>query len=89
MDILDKIKDKGMAIEINTSGILKGLGSQHPDDELIKEMIQRDIPLLLSSDAHRPHYVGYMFEEVIKKARKFGLSHLCSYENRVQKLVKI
>ncbi len=88
-DILDKIKNKGMAIEVNTSGILKGLGSQHPDDELIKEMIQRDIPLLLSSDAHKPHYVGYMFEEVIKKAKKLGLSHLCRYETREQQLVKI
>jgi len=89
LDLLDKIKNKGMAIEINTSGILKKIGSQHPDDEILKEMIQRDIPLLLSSDAHKPDYVGYMFEGTIEKTRKLGLSHLCIYEKREQQLVKI
>jgi histidinol-phosphatase (PHP family) len=89
LDLLDKIKNTGMAIEINTSGILKKLGSQHPDDEILKEIIQREIPLVLSSDAHRPDFVGYMFEETIEKIRKLGLSHLCRYEKREQQLVKI
>jgi histidinol-phosphatase (PHP family) len=89
LDLLDKIKNKGMAIEINTSGFLKKIGNQYPDDEIIKEMIQRNIPLLLGSDAHNPKYVGYKFEEIIEKARKWGLSHLCIYERREQKLVKI
>ena len=89
LDLLDKIKNKGMAIEINTSGILKELGSQYPDDDIVKEIIQRNIPLLLGSDAHRPKYVGYMFEEIVEKLRKLGLSHLCTYEKREQKLVKI
>ena len=89
LDLLDKIKNTGMAIEINTSGILKELGSQHPDDEILKEIIQREIPLVLSSDAHRPDFVGYMFEETIEKIRKLGLSHLCRYEKRELQLVKI
>jgi len=89
LDLLDKIKNNGMAIEINTSGFLKEIGGQYPDDDIIKEIIQRDIPLLLGSDAHKPDYVGYMFEEIIEKIRKLGLSHLCVYEKREQKLVKI
>ncbi len=89
LDLLDKIKNKGMAIEINTSGTLKGIGSQFPDDKIIKEIIQRDIPLMLGSDAHRPKNIGYMFEKFIEKAKKWGLSHLCTYEKREQSLVKI
>jgi histidinol-phosphatase (PHP family) len=89
LDLLDKIKNKGMAIEINTSGTLKRIGSQFPSDEIIKEIIQHDIPLMLGSDAHRPENVGYMFEEFIEKAKKWGLSHICIYENREQSLVKI
>ena len=89
LDLLDKIKNKGMAIEINTSGVLKGIGSQFPSDEIVKEIIQYDIPLTLGSDAHRPKYVGYLFEEFIEKAKKWGLSHICSYEKREQILVKI
>ncbi|MFX1346420.1 MAG: histidinol-phosphatase [Promethearchaeota archaeon] len=89
LDLLDKIKNKGMTIEINTSGILKNVGSQFPADEIVKEMIKREIPLILGSDAHRPEYIGYMFEDFIAKAKKWGLSHLCTYEKREQKLVKI
>jgi histidinol-phosphatase (PHP family) len=78
-----------MAIEINTSATRKGLSNQFPDDEIIKEIIQRKIPLLLGSDAHKPEDVGYMFEETLEKAKKWGLTHLCTYKKREQKLVKI
>jgi len=89
LNLLDKIKNRGMAIEINTSGTLKGIGSQFPSDEIVKEIILREIPLLLGSDAHRPEKIGYMFEEFIEKAKKWGLSHICRYEHREQSLVKI
>ena len=89
LDLLDKIKNKGMAIEINTSATRKNLSNQFPDDDIIKEIIQRKIPLLLGSDAHKPEDVGYMFEETLEKAKKWGLTHLCIYEKREQKLVKI
>jgi histidinol-phosphatase (PHP family) len=89
LNLLDRIKNKGMAIEINTSGTLKGIESQFPSDKIVKEIIQRDIPLTLGSDAHRPKNIGFMFEEFIQKAKKWGLSHLCFYEKREQNLVRI
>ena len=78
-----------MAIEINTSGTLKKISSQFPSDEIVKEIIQRDIPLLLGSDAHRLKNIGYKFEEFLEKAKKWGLSHICTYEKREQSLIKI
>ena len=89
LDLLDKIKTKGMVIEINTSGIKKNLSSQFPDENILKEIIQRKIPLVLGSDASKPEFVGYKFEETVEKARKLGLSHLCLFEKREQKLIKI
>jgi len=89
LNLLDKIKDKGMAIEINTSATRKSLGNQFPDDEIIKEIIQRKIPLLLGSDAHKPEEVGYMFKETLEKAKKWDLTHLCIYDKREQRIVKI
>ncbi|MFW9950082.1 MAG: histidinol-phosphatase [Candidatus Thorarchaeota archaeon] len=89
LDLLDKIKNKGMAIEINTSGFLKEIGGQFPSDTIIKEIIQREIPIMLGSDAHSPQHVGFMFEEFIEKAKKWGSYRICSYEKREQNLVKI
>lgn len=89
MALLDLVRSKGMAVEINTHATRKGCKSQFPSDEIVKEMIQREIPLTLSSDAHRPEDIGYGFEEFIKKAKPWGLTHLCSYEKRSQKFVPV
>lgn len=89
MDLLDKIKSRGMAVEINMSGTVKGGLSQFPSDSIIKAMIQREIPLTLSSDAHRPENIGYQFDEFITKAKKWGLTHLCAYDKRKQRPVPI
>ncbi len=89
MGLLDKIKSKGMAVEINTSGIVKGGLSQFPSDNIIKEMIDREIPLTLSSDAHRPENIGYLFDETVSKLKQWGLTHLCAYDRRKQRSVPI
>ena len=89
LDLLDIIKTKGMTVEINTSGKRKGVFRQFPNDNIIKEMIQRNIPLTLGSDAHAPQYVGNGFLDFIDRAKKWGLSHLCFYEKREQKLIEI
>jgi histidinol-phosphatase (PHP family) len=89
MALLDRIKSKGMAVEINTSGTWKGALTQFPSDIIVKALIQRDIPLTLCSDAHRPENIGYRFQAFIKKAKPWGLTHLCTYENRKQQLIPI
>jgi histidinol-phosphatase (PHP family) len=89
MSLLDLINKMGMAVEINTSGTLKHCASQFPCDEIVKELIIRNIPLTLCSDAHRPENIGYEFEAFINKAKHWGLTNLCSYEKRKQTLVPI
>ncbi len=89
LNLLDKIKNNGIAIEINTSGFWKGVSSQFPEDKILKEIIKRNINVTLSSDAHRPDLVAYNFNEVIAKVKKMGLTHLCSFEKREQTLKKI
>lgn len=89
LELLDRIKSKGMAVEINTSGPVKGASSQFPIDSIVKELIRREVPLTMSSDAHRPENIGYQFQAFIEKAKPWGLTHLCSYEKREQRLVPI
>lgn len=89
LNLLDKIRNNGIAIEINTSGFWKGVSSQFPEDKILKEIIKRNINVTLSSDAHRPDLVAYNFNEVIAKVKKMGLTRLCSFEKREQILKKI
>lgn len=60
-DLLLAVKHKGMAIEINTSGI-PGRGEPFPSRQLLKRALHFQIPLLAGSDAHSPKDVGRHFD---------------------------
>lgn len=62
-EILETLKEKRMALEINTSGIAIR-GEPFPARRLLSMARDLGIPLLLSSDAHRPTEVARHFGEV-------------------------
>lgn len=58
--LLNAVKEKGMALEINTSGFtIRGV--PFPAPFILKEAIALGIPLLPGSDAHKPEDVGRNF----------------------------
>jgi histidinol-phosphatase (PHP family) len=61
--LLDGIRSKGVALEINTSGIAYR-GSPFPAPWIIKGALQRGIPLFAGSDAHQPEEVGRYFDRL-------------------------
>jgi histidinol-phosphatase (PHP family) len=62
-NLLDVVKAKGMAIEINTSGIAIR-GEPFPAAQFVKMAIDREIPLVAGSDAHKPEDVGNHFDRL-------------------------
>lgn len=61
--LLDAVKAKGVALEINTSGF-DYRGTPFPAPWIITEALARDIPLQAGSDAHQPHEVGRYFAQL-------------------------
>jgi len=61
--LLDTVKAKGMAIEINTSGFAIR-GEPFPATQFVKMAIDRKIPLVAGSDAHKPEDVGNHFDRL-------------------------
>jgi histidinol-phosphatase (PHP family) len=61
--LLDIVKTKGMAVEINTSGIAIR-GEPFPAAHILKMAIERGIPLVAGSDAHKPEDVGNHFNRL-------------------------
>lgn len=59
--LLEAVKQKGMALEINTSG-LRIRGIPFPAPFIIQEALALNIPLLPGSDAHKPEDVGRDFD---------------------------
>ncbi len=60
--LLHLVKEKGMALEINTSG-LRIRNEQFPSTRILAMAREMNIPLQLGSDAHKPGDVGAGFAE--------------------------
>ena len=88
LQVLDAIESNGMAVEINTAGFRKNI-DQYPSEEIIRELIQRKIPITLGSDAHQPTDVGRDFEEIISKIKKWGLTSLCQFSHYEKTLIPL
>ncbi len=55
---LDRIAATGVAMELNTSGMLKAMPEMNPGPLQLRLMAERGIPVVLGADAHRPERVG-------------------------------
>lgn len=61
--LLQAVQQRGMALEINTSGIpIRGM--PFPAHNIIKQALAYNIPLVAGSDAHAPQDVGRHFGEL-------------------------
>jgi len=61
--LLSLVKNGGMCLEINTSG-LPIRGEPFPSSMILRQAITRGIPLVAGSDAHRPEDVGRHFDRI-------------------------
>ncbi len=93
LSVIDQIEETEILVEINTSGIRNAVKEQYPSDDIIKELILREIPLTLGSDAHSPVDIAYGFDETMIRLKKLGLTKIYKLEiqdesiNRVSKLI--
>ncbi|MAX24405.1 MAG: histidinol-phosphatase [Phycisphaeraceae bacterium] len=72
---LDDIAKTGMAMELNTSGILKVIEEFNPAPAILKQMRVRNIPCVIGADAHCPERVGDGYIAAL------DLLDACGYEN--------
>jgi histidinol-phosphatase (PHP family) len=81
-ELLDAIADLDLAIELNTAGWDKRIGEQYPALPLLREARRRDIPLLISADAHAPADVANLFPRARALAREAGYTETVRFAAR-------
>ncbi len=80
MDLLDVAEKTGVIIEINTRGIYKKRSDDlYPGQWILKEMVNKDIPVTLSADAHRPEEIDGYYAETLEILGKIGFKSLVYY----------
>lgn len=86
--ILGKIVEKGIALEINSSGLRSPAGEPCPGLEVIRWYRELDGELVtICSDAHRPGLVGDGLEHALRLAHEVGLKSVCTFVRRTPKLL--
>lgn len=86
---LETISNKGMSIEINTSGLYKACHEIYPAEWILIRACELGIPVTIGSDAHKPEDVGRNHKEAIQYAIDAGYKEICKYVNRERVFVQI
>ena len=62
---LDALQESCMAVEINTAGWHKHCAEQYPSIPLLRQLLERRIPIVINSDAHYPEHLSRGWEQAI------------------------
>jgi histidinol-phosphatase (PHP family) len=79
---LDRIARTGVAMELNTSGLNKALPEMNPGPVMLRLMRERNIPVVIGADAHRPTRVGDRYEEALTQLENAGYQHVSLFLER-------
>jgi len=81
--ILRMIIEKGIALEINTSGLATPIDCCFPDKEIVKRYKELGGKLAtIGSDAHTPDRIGYGFDRAKQMLKNTGFDGYYYYEKR-------
>ncbi len=86
---LDRIAATGIAMELNTSGLNKSYSEMNPGLEMLRMMADRQIPIVIGSDAHRPHRVGEHFMTALSHLQEAGYDQVGYFLKRQRIDLKI
>jgi histidinol-phosphatase (PHP family) len=80
-ELLEVVRKSGVAVEINTRGLYKGRHTSiYPSIPLVLQCASEKIPLILSSDAHKPEEISCFFPETLAGIKKAGILELSVFE---------
>ncbi len=88
-DALLAIKESDMVLEINIAGYRKPVAEAYPSLELLTQSYALDIPITLSSDAHKPEQVGLHSDAIIKMVKDVGYRECAYFVNRERKFLAL
>ena len=86
---LDRIAATGVAMELNTSGVNKAYPEMNPGYDQLVLMRERNIPVVVGADAHRPSRVADGFETALQMLRDVGYEEVSIFVGRKRRGVPI
>ena len=84
------LKTANMAIDVNTGTRYRyPIEEISPYPEFMKVAAEYELPIIISSDAHKPEDCGNYCDEAIEYVKSFGYKKMLRFENRQREFVDI
>ncbi len=81
-ETLQLVREKDLIVEVNTRGLYKKRSDRlFPDDFALQRVLKLKIPVVISSDAHKPEEVGLLLDDTEKRLRDLGFQAVAFFDN--------
>lgn len=87
--LLEEIKKRDLALEINTAGWRKPVGEQYPAREILEAAVHLGIPLTFSSDAHSYVQPGEAYDRLTELVQSLGVDQVAVYAKHKRTMVPL
>lgn len=81
-NILQKMADKKLCLEISSAGIRKPINELYPAEWIIEYAAKLQVPITFASDAHYPEDVGFEWEKLVSCVKKYGYGKYTRFSQR-------
>lgn len=79
---LAAIKEQGMALEVSSAALRKGLGEPYPAPPIMALAVELGLPISFASDAHAAGDVAWGFGELAAYAHRFGYTESVWFQQK-------
>ena len=78
----DAVAESGIVVDVNAAGLRKPIGEIYPSRRLLEMFHRRDVPIILSSDAHAPDQVALGYDKSLKLVCDVGYREVVTFKDR-------
>jgi histidinol-phosphatase (PHP family) len=77
----DAIAESGVVVDVNAAGLRKPIGEVYPSANFLKMFHRREVPIVLSSDAHAPDEVAKGYDTSLALVHDIGYREIATFRN--------
>ena len=89
LDMLDRVAATGVALELNTSGLIKPYPEMNPAPRILAEMKKRNIPVVIGSDSHTIARVAADWPQAFDLLESAGYTNFIYFKDRTPHPISI
>jgi histidinol-phosphatase (PHP family) len=85
--VLDTVKEQGIAIELNASGLRMPCEEMFPGRRMLEYCHKLGIPLAIGSDAHQPERLAQYLDQAASLLKEIGFNEIATFSARKRHLL--